>query len=112
MKTVFKTLTDNKKASQKRREFEASTGLKWDCYHTGAGMGFTPIVTRETPMDEAAALALLPHLPKQGIGFVKLAETSGMELATVLMGAKTLVKTARAVGVVNRMGHFAGIYSK
>jgi len=110
MKTVFKTLTDSRKANQKRRDFEARTGLKWDCYHTGAGMTFTPIATMETPTNEDAAAALLPHLTQRGVGFIKLAETSGVELVTVVSGAWTLVKAGKAVPIVNRLGHFAGIY--
>lgn len=109
MKTTFKTLTDQRKAQQKRRVFELKTGLKWQCYHTGQGMNFTPIITKDTPTDRATADALLPHLTKDYLSFVKLSELSHLKLEAVLIGAKTLVKDGQAVPTVNRMGGFAAV---
>lgn len=112
MKTTYKTWTDSRKARQKRIELEQKTGPKWDWYSTGQGMKFTPIVTRETPVSEEAARALSPYLTKRGAGFVKLAEISKLDLHTVLIGAKTLVRQGMAIPIVNRCGNFAGIRRK
>ncbi len=109
MKLLFKTYTMQSQARAKQIEYEAKTGVKWDFYHIGDGMVFTPIVTKDTPMDESAATALLPHLTKNYQNFAKLSDVSGLDLPTVLSGAKTLVKSIRAVGTVNRMGNFAAI---
>ncbi len=112
MKTTFKTMTDTKKAIQKRKYFQVKTGLKWDYYHTGMGMRFTPIVTKETPMSDDDAKFLLPYLTTNYQEFVKLAEVSGLTLTSVLIGAKTLVKNKQAFGTVNRAGGFFAIRLK
>ena len=112
MKTLFKTYTQHQKCRDKQLEYEAITGVKWDFYRTGNGMRFTPIVTLETPMDEEAATALMPYLTKEYYSFIKLTEVSGLDLQTVLSGAKTLAKTGRAVATVNRNGRFAAIRKK
>ena len=114
MKTFWQRY-DEKWAHAKRREFEAKTGVPWDFYGARGGMQFTPIVTRETPTDEALALRLLLHL-RPGIGggewFVSLAERSGMTLCEVMIAAKTLVYSGRAVADVNRTGNFAAIHRR
>lgn len=112
MKTIFKTMTDQRKARQKQIEFEKKTNLKWDYYSTGNGMVFTPIVTNQTPLDQDAAKALIPHLTKDYQAFIKLSEISGLELSKVIAAAKTLAKQEKAVATVNRMGHFAAIRIK
>jgi len=112
MKTTFKTLTNQKTANQKRKKFEAKTGLKWDWYSTGNGVRFTPIVTKDTPYDPQAAHLLLPYITKNYQEFVKLADISNLKLATILRGAKTLVKQGQAVATVNRCGNFAAIRVK
>lgn len=112
MKTTFKTMTDTRKTIQKRKTFQDRTGLKWDYYHTGMGMRFTPVITKDTPMNDDDAENLLPYLTKNYQEFVKLAEDSGINLMSVLIGAKTLVKNMKAVGTVNRSGGFFAIRAK
>ena len=112
MKTTFKTMTDTRKAIKKREYFQTKTNLKWDYYHTGMGMRFTPIVVQDTPMSDDDAKRLFPCLTTDYQEFVKLFEDSGIDLASVLIGAKTLVKHGRAIGTVNRSGGFFAIRAK
>ena len=107
MKTVFKTGTPEW-ANRKRRKFESATGVKWEWYRTGQGFVFTPIVTRETPEDGAAA-AVVEAVLSEARSFVKVAELTGLPLKRVLAGAKWLVRNGNACPIVNRCGHFAGI---
>ena len=111
MKTVYKTYSQ-KQARERQKRFERNTGLKWDFYHTGLGWMFTPVVTRETGLDEDLAAKLKPYLSPWGDGFVALAELSGMNLVDVLVAAKTLVHNQQAICGVNRMGNFATISKK
>ncbi len=112
MKTTFKTLTNHRKAVEKREAFERKTGLKWQWYSTGQGIRFTPIVTKNTPISDEAAKALLSHLTTEYRNFVSLAEASGLALSDVLSGAKTLVRQEKAMATVNRMGGFSAVRSK
>lgn len=109
MKTFWKTPLTHTVARQKQIAFEQKTGVKWDWYSSHGGTAFTPIVTKNTPINEDAARVLLSHLTKDYTGFVALSERSGMTLQMVLSGAKTLVYSQRAVATVNRMGNFAAI---
>ena len=110
MKTIFKSMTSEKKARQKQAEFERKTGVKWDRYSTGMGMVFTPVITKDTPLDNDAAQTLVDKLPcRDYISFVKIAELTELELSVILSGAKTLVMQRKAISSVNRMGNFSGI---
>ncbi len=104
MKTTFKTMTSQKIAAAKRAEFQEKTGLKWDYYHTGNGMRFTPVVTKYTPIDPQKAALLLPYLLTEYVEFISLQKMSGMLLADVLVAAKTLTKARQAFCTVNRAG--------
>ena len=112
MKTTFKTLTNQREATKKRAIFERKTGLKWQWYSTGNGIRFTPVVTKNTPIENEAANALFLHLTTEYRSFVNLAEASGLALSDVLIGAKTLVRQEKAVGTVNRTGGFSAVRSK
>lgn len=113
MKTIFKTMTSLKLARQKQIQFEQKTGLKWDVYSTGQGMIFTPIITKETPVDHELGNLLYPKLSTSKYqDFVTIAKNTGLDLSSVLIGAKTLVMERRALGSVNRMSNFAGIKAK
>ena len=113
MKTVFKTMTDPKLARQKQIEFEQKTGLKWDVYSTGQGMIFTPVATKDTPLDYDLANLLYPKLSTAKYqDFVSIAKNTGFDLSSIIIGAKTLVMQGRAYSSVNRMGNFAGIKTK
>ena len=112
MKTLYKTYTRHEQCRRKQIEYEKRTGVKWDWYSIGDGKRFTAIATRDTPISEQAALALLPFLTNEGQSFARLAEASGLSLADVVSGAWTLAKGQRAVGSVNRNGHFAAVRGK
>lgn len=112
MKTTFKTYSTFAQGRAKQREYEAKTGLKWDFYFTGAGCRLTAIVTKDTPVNETAAAALLPHVTKTAQTFAALADSSGLSLADVLAGAKSLMRSDQALPEVNRNGNLAAIRRK
>ncbi len=109
MKTLYKTYTEQQ-AKEKCKEYEAQTGVKWQCYHTGDGYRLTAIITRETPTDEALANRLLPFVTRDAYSFAALADKSGMTLPEVLIAAKTLAKAGKTSADVNRMGGWAAIH--
>ena len=109
MKTFYKIALQHNRAREKQIALEEKTGVKWDWYSVHGGTAFSPIVTKNTPIDEDAATALLPWLTKDYQGFVSLSEQSGLSLPIVISGAKTLVHSQRAVATVNRMGNFAAV---
>lgn len=110
MKVLYKTWGYNSaKGREKQLELEQKTGLKWDFYSTGQGMHFTPIITRETLIDNEKAEMLEPYLTRWGSNFVALASAANMNLADVLIAAKTLVESAKGTARVNRNGNFAAI---
>jgi hypothetical protein len=109
MKTFYKVALTHEKARQKQIELETKTGVKWDFYSANGGTCFTPVVTKETPIDDTLANVLEGYLTKEYQAFVKLSEKSGMEIKDVLIAAKTLAKNGKATATVNRMGNFAAI---
>lgn len=83
---------------------------KFERYWTAAGWHVVPIATRETVEDEAAAQAMLPFVTRDGSGFAKLADDTGLPLSRVLGGGKWLVSRGFAMPVVTRGGGFGGVY--
>lgn len=112
MKTTFKTYSTFAQGRAKQREYEAKTGLKWDFYFTGAGCRLTAVITKDTPVNETAAAALLPHVTKDAKDFASLAAAGGLSLADVLAGAKSLMRCDQVWPEVNRNGNLAAIRRK
>lgn len=112
MKTFYKSYTHQRQAQGRRDKLEAATGVKWDYYGIRGGFAFTPIITRGTALNSLAAVKLLRHLTPTYRAFSDISRDTGLPLAEVLEGAKTLVHNQQAVGTVNRHGNFAAIRSK
>lgn len=113
MKTVFRTMTNDREAIAKQRAFEKKTGVKWDHYHVGNGMKFLPILVRDVPASEFAGNQIFAWIPTtSSVTFLWLSEAIEMELTEVLKGAQHLIKAGRAFPEINRNGNIVGIYRR
>ncbi len=103
---------DERWAQQKRREFEAKTGVAWDYYGARGETQFGPIlVTANTTTDLALAARARKHIPWTGIGFMRLAELSGLTLPQVLIAANTLRLASASYSLdIGRTGKAIGIH--
>lgn len=111
MKTTFKTYSTHEKIETKRRQLVAKTGIRWECYHTGSGVHFCPVIDQYTIASEQCGKELYQYLTNEYQSFTGLATTSGMALERVLRGAKYLVQNHLAVPTANRATSFGAIKS-
>ena len=115
MKTFWQRY-DEKWAHAKRREFEAKTGVAWDFYGARGGTQFGPVLSMKddtATTDLALAERARKHVPWTGIGFVKLAELSGLSLPQVLIAARTLLLASASYSPdTGRHGKIVGLHRR